>query len=164
MNTMRAGARTALILFTIGVFFTLISVVSGCGGPPTVVRQGVSSIATGLVLLDGPAAEGYQRAHERALTESTTMAEYSTAMSTWNDLETGMRSTYSAILAVDAALNAWDAGGSEEWLGLGACAVVSVQRLVLIATGLGLTLPDQISSGLQMIAGIASAACPGRQQ
>lgn len=163
-DTITGGIRVGLAMLAIAAMLAAASaVMSGCGGPPQAVRRGTSAAAIGLAALDTPAAEGYQAAHERAMAEHETRADYDAAMRPWNDLETGMRSAHASLFALDAALDAWGAGGERQWLELAACTAVSLRHVAALATTLGLELPDQVSSGLAMISAIAGAACPGRQ-
>lgn len=142
--------------------FALILLAS-CDGPPPALRRGVAALATGVDAVDGPAAEAYTDAHVQALEASATLEAYVEAMRPWNVLEEGVRASATALLALDAALDAWTAGGNLQWLQLAACAVRSLRELVSAAEAVGFDeLPADMISAIDLLATFAGGVCTGR--
>lgn len=140
----------------------LTLVLAACGGPPQALRRGTTAAAIGVAALDVQAAEAYTAAHTAALEASETREAYDAAMRPWDELETALRATSSSLAALEGVQNAWGAGGQENWLGVAACAAVALERLMAAATAVGLELPAEVASALEMVGSFAGGACPRR--
>lgn len=155
--------RTALALLSLlALGGALVTLLSSCGGAPEALRRGTTAAAIGVAAMDAPLAAGYSDAHRRALAASATWAEYDAAISPWPDVERSARATASGLLALDAALDAWDAAASERVVALAACVLSSLSELARLADAVGLAVPAEIREAIGLLGAIASGSCDGR--
>ncbi|UJR81502.1 hypothetical protein [Sandaracinus amylolyticus] len=138
-----------------------LGALSGCDGPPDAARRSVEVATVVLLDADRDAAVRYTAAAEAAIERSTTLAEYRAAMSPHDALEQALRVSQSTILAADAALDAWRAGGAERWPQLAACVVVALADLRSALAAVGLPTPPELDAVITTARSFALDACEG---
>lgn len=159
LGVVLATACGGLVLLTaIAIAGALLS---GCDGPPGPARRAVEVATVVLLDADRDAAVRYTAAAEVALERSTTLAEYRAAMAPHDALEQALRVTQSAILAADAALDAWREGGAERWPSLAACVVMALADLRNALAAAGVHAPPELDAVITTARSFALSACPG---
>jgi hypothetical protein len=107
-----------------------------------------------LQILDREVAPRYQKAAELALETlpaGATFPDYQKSMVRWDQIETGLRTAHSALLAMQSALQAWDDGSQVAEADYGkalACTVSGLQNVAEAAESLGVELPPEVGQFL----------------
>ena len=135
--------------------------VGGCGGAPRVGRVVVLAAAEAVVAVDEATAGEHAAAAARALDAASTLPEYRAAMVPWDALTVALGVARSTVRAADAALDAWDAGGSERWLALAGCVAASLVALAEAIEAAGVALPAELAAALSLAASLGAATCGG---
>ena len=141
------------------VVLLLLFAALGCGGPPRAARVAVLLAAESVAAVDAATATSYTEAAARALDASTTLAEYRATLAPWDGLVQALRVAQSAVRALDASLDAWDAGGAESWIRLAGCAASALAAVARAIEAAGLEIPPDLAQALAMLAGLGAAAC-----
>lgn len=132
---------------------------AGCGGAPTIGRHLVLTASEALVAVDAATADEYTAAANRALAAAASMPEYRRAMEPWDALEAALRTARSSLLSADAALDAWDQGGSERWLPAAGCVASSLALLAQAIAAAGVEVPPELGEALAIAADIGAPVC-----
>lgn len=156
MKAMRDALGLAVLL---GAVALIASTLAGCGGPPSAVRRTVAASAIAVAELDARVAARVDDLRPSIVAQSTSWSDFDERLRPWVDLGTGLQVAQSSIYALDASLNAWDAGGSERWLGVAACAVSALEELMELAQAVGLAVPPEISGAVSSIGALAGSVC-----
>jgi hypothetical protein len=120
-----------------------------------------------LQVLDREIAPLYEHAAAAALEglpAGATFDAYQRAMEPWNRLEQGLRTSHSAMVVMQAALRAWEAGSDASEADYGqalACAVEGFQAVTEASRTLGIDLKPEILEFITL-AGKAAGACDGQ--
>lgn len=154
---------------------------AACGGPPRAARVALEQTAGGLDVADVLLADAVRASGEEARAqvrrearagelEGTTPAEvvdaglerFEELMEPTTAARAALRASRGFLEAVQAGLDAWEAGADEglSFFGAAACAVVPLAEVAAALEAAGLDVPDAIVSGVQAIAGFAASACP----
>lgn len=150
------------IAWQIAALAAILGMLGGCGATARdIARQTVLTAASAVNAVDRVEAVAYREASARALEGSSTLAEYRERMEPHDGLEAGLRGARSAVEAAEAAVDAWAAGEGERWLGMVACVVVGLARLVELLEVAELPIPEQLTAGLGLLGTFAELACDG---
>jgi hypothetical protein len=148
---------------------TLLVLLTGCADNPAFDRSVLvaNSASQVLQVLDQEVAPLYEQAAADALERlpaGSTVADYQRAMEHWNRLEQALRTAHSALLVMQGALKAWDAGssGSEADYGQAlACVVEGLRAVAEASKALGLDLKPEILEFLAVAGDAARSATGG---
>lgn len=143
-------------LLAVPFLFTLLA---GCGGPPTALRQALLVSTEAFAETDRVYAGRYTAEAAHALGAATTLVEYRAAMASWDDGVAALRVAQSALRALDAALDGWDAGGSQRWLALAGCVVEALAHVAAMLETAGLEVPEDLREAVDLFGGLGAAAC-----
>lgn len=134
-----------------GFVFALL--VSSCGASaPQTARTVLDVASAGVVAVDAVSALSYTEHARAALAASATLAEYQILMSPSNALDDALRTTHALLLAADSAIDAWDAGGAEQWLSLAVCVAGALENLRAAIEAAGVELPPALIVALNALA------------
>ena len=151
----------------------IVAMLTGCGGVPHAARLGAEQLAIGVdradVIVANRITERSPEVIAQVLSEiASGSLPAADARARSDELLSGERGADLAIatarrasLAIEAALDAWDAGATENgFIGAAACVVVALAELAEAFVAAGLELPEAISDAARMLASFASGACP----
>lgn len=153
-------AENVIVLASVLALIVMLPL-CGCGGAPGIARRSVEVATVVLLDTDQRLATEYTDAARRALEHSATLVEYRGIMNGWDAAETAVRVTQTAILAADASLDAWDAGGSARWVQLAACLVAALIHLRDALATIELRAPPELDSAIELARPFAIGACNG---
>lgn len=167
----RDGGAALLLL---GVVAATATVASACGGAPREVRQMAEASALGVDRADVLVAERIEHRGTEARAELARRVAAGLVASVadglaWLDEQLApertatrvLRVARAALLAVEDALDAWDAGaGADALLEPAACAVAALEHVADALDALEVPVPDSVVSGARTLARFAAAACP----
>lgn len=152
------------ILLVLAGFIVLATFSLGCGATPQQnARRVVSSAGIALDVADIASAQIYTlRAHE-ALSASSSLVEYQTAMQPYDALERALRTLASALRTADAIVTLWERLGGDApsgWPVALACVAAALFSLRDTMAAAGVDLPPELTSVLDLVAGlVATDAC-----
>lgn len=149
--------RACVVLATAAVVGHCLA---GCGGPPAAARRSVEVATVVLLEADRETAERYAVAAAEALDASGSIAEYRERLAPWDALELALRVAQSAVLSASAVVEAWDAGGRDRWAAAAGCMVEALGRVREGLEALGLRVPPELASVIDLVVGVGAAACP----
>lgn len=119
----------------------LLAVVAGCGGPPQATRTAVSVAGQAYAAGDEVLAERYTEAATECL-EAATRAEYDACTRPWDRAVEAGASVRYALVALESALDAWEAGaGNRPWVDAASCAARAAQRWSEALWAVGVSAP-----------------------
>ena len=141
---------------------------ASCAGNPAFDRSVLvaNTASQALRVLDREVAPLYEKAADAALEglpAGSTVDDYQRVMEPWDRLEQGLRGAHSALLVMQAALKAWDAGsdGSEaDYRQALACAVEGLTAIEEAAEALEIDLKPEIMEFLAIV-GKGVGVCDG---
>jgi hypothetical protein len=130
-----------------------------CGGPPSWAVDANKAIALGIAELDVQTAGGYAEAAEAARESTSSWPEYDAAMRPWNAMLDALRISAASSYALDTAFVAWEQGGQQRWLNLGACLVMSLGELLPAAEVLSLRVPESMRPLVNQVRQAVGVVC-----
>ncbi len=152
-----------------------------CGGPPRAARVALEQTAGGLDTADELVAASVESNGEEARAQvrreahagelpgvmhaeviEAGLERFEELMEPTSTARAALRASRGFLEAVQAGLDAWEAGTDEglSFFEAAACAVVPLAEVAAALEAAGLDVPDAIVSGVQAIAGFAASACP----
>lgn len=168
------GPGAAIALLFAATAASVAFGVSGCGGVPHEVRVGVEQLAVGVdradVLLEARIETRGEEARRQVLAEQLEgmietveegMARFDELLASEAAAVAVLETVRRKLLALEAALDAWDAGSDEAgFLAALACALVALVELAAGLEAAGVDLPDELEQGLAFVRGLAAGTCP----
>lgn len=139
--TLRDDHWLALAAFVL--VLGIVSCLGGCGGAPRAARTAIDVTARELVLVDQEAAVRYTAAADAALEASTSLDQYRRSMAKWDRVAAAIRSTRSALLVADRALDTWDQSEHGARAALG-CLADALHMLADALTEAGVPIPSKL--------------------
>lgn len=140
---MRASALAAALLV-------------GACSPPDATQTALTSTARALAALDESLTPLYEEAAHAALDESSTRAEYDTAMQQWDQTEEAMRIARISLLSAQDALDVWkeSAGAESTFWSVLPSLLGAVRELAEALQSLGVDVPAEIVTALRLLEGL----------
>lgn len=134
--------------------------VMACGlTPQETARVSLGVAASGVRAVDIVSAQAYTDRARAALDASADLAAYRATMGPLDTLEASLRSADEILLATEAAVDAWDHGGSAQWLALAACVAGALEHIRMAITAAGVQLPSELVQALDT-ATTFTGTCP----
>jgi hypothetical protein len=137
-----------------------------CAGNQALERSVLltNTASEALLVLDREIEPLYEFAAETALENlpaGSTLADYNAAMVEWNTIEEGLRTTHTALLAMQSALRAWEDGSQTaegDYRSALACAVQGLKALADAAAELNVPVPPEVEQ-FTTLGAIAAGEC-----
>lgn len=173
---MRSEAALSVLLSVVLLAVACV----GCDRPPREVRVALEQTAGGLVVADqllseAVAARGVEvRAQIRDEVRTgvvsgesedeimdAALERFEELMTPTSDARSALRSARSALLSLEAAVDAWSAGSApgSRFAQVAACAGVALAEMVRAVSAAGVELPPILETGVNALSGFAGAAC-----
>jgi len=144
--------KLSLVLFLV--------LTSACAATPQETARTVIAVtAAGVRSVDIVSAQAYTDRARAALAASSDMTAYRAAMAPIDALEESLRIADQALLAAEAVVDAWDAGGSAQWMAVAACVAAALERIRAAIENAGVTLPAELVSALSTASSFVGG-CP----
>ncbi len=131
------------------VLFLVLMMPACAATPQDTARTVVSVTAAGVRAVDIVSAQAYTDRARTALASFADLAAYRAAMAPVDALEESLRIADQALLAAEAVVDAWDAGGSAQWMAVAACVAAALERIRAAIENAGVTLPAELVSALE---------------
>lgn len=161
---------------TLTVFLSvlLLALLAGCGGVPIEARIAVEETARGVDQADRTLASRIRtrsaelRAELLAMVAEGRVGSHEAGLA-WFDRQLDGESqalrvlevAHDALLAIEHALNAWDAGANEHgFLTAASCGIAALANIVSVFDRIGIEVPPSVVEGAEMLGGLASGGCP----
>jgi hypothetical protein len=128
-----------------------LSVLASCGlTPQQTAHVSLGVAASGVRAVDIVSAQAYTDRARTALAASSSLTDYQTTMQPLDLLESSLRIADEALLAAEAAVNAWDNGGASRWLALAACVAQALHEIERAINAAGVQLPSELVQALDV--------------
>lgn len=155
-----AGFVSVRLLIAIPAAAAILAIaLSGCGGAPTVARQTMLAVTEAVSVADVAFEPLYTAAAGEALEASATLADYHERVRLWDVAADSFTVAWGTLRAADAALDAWDAGGSERWLPLVGCLALVLVHLATALEAVHFDVPPDLRTALALAATFGPAVC-----
>lgn len=167
---MREDLTLGRALAHVALAVAFVLAVAGCSGPPRAAQTALSvtaeSVAGADVLVAPRAAQAAQAARAAAREVEgfeAALAAYDAAMAPWVAVERALLEAKGALLALQAAYDAWEAGaedGPERWRAAVACGFPILARVGEALLRAGVELPPKLTRAMTLLLAFAEGQCP----
>ena len=152
----------------------LVAALSACGGVPVEARIAVEETAHGINAVDTSLSIAVRERGEvlaevlremvadgRVTSHESGMAWYRVRMAPHAEAVAALEVAADSLRAVEAGLDAWDAGASGDgFLAAAACSGAAVLRLLEALARVDIEIPPELSQWLGFLDGVVTTICP----
>lgn len=151
--------RTTPFITMLVLAFVVLS--SACGGAGIQTTRSALLITDGVVdRIDAEVAPLAEEAHIRALSESSSRAEYDRRMRPWVRVSSAITGVQAALLASAITVEAVEAGQDGDVLGAIGCTVEALAELAAMLPDVGVDVPPTLRTAIALLAELAGDVCP----
>lgn len=137
----------------------LFAFATACGGASKFVHSSLATAARGVQAADQLVAGRYEAAAHTNLEVADTLEEYRSLMVKYDRAEEALRTAREALVAAELVADDVDAGQSGSGPVEIACAVSALMHLSSVLTAIGVEVPREIKTAIEVIGPIAAEAC-----
>ncbi len=145
--------------FTLALLSAFLALPS-CASPSHDARVVLDVVSEGVVVADNASAQAYTDHAHAALAAAHSMAEYTTAMAPYDDLERVLEVADAALRAADNAIDTWDHGGAQRWVQMVVCLIGVLENVSVALTAAGLPVPPELDAALDALAPFIGTCVP----
>ena len=131
----------------------------GCAGVDG-ARETLATTARIVRTVDVAESAAYRIAADWCLADSDSMSDYQACIAPHNRIEQALTGANSALLATEAAIDAYEAGESGDYVGSFACIANAIDELIDSLVRAGVSLPAMLADGVAVLRAFSPGFCP----